>query len=67
MGIHPGVLGGRRYQLRNLILRQIWPLLLLPLVFAYVNWVVIPVEEGNLTEVFGDEYRGYQARTRRWL
>jgi protein-S-isoprenylcysteine O-methyltransferase Ste14 len=34
---------------------------------AYVNWVVIPVEEGKLTEVFGDEYLGYQARTRRWL
>ena len=50
-----------------LILRQIWPLLLLPLVVAYVNWVVIPVEEGKLTEVFGDKYRGYQARTRRWL
>jgi len=50
-----------------LILRQIWPLLLLPLVVAYVNWVVIPVEEGKLTEVFGDEYRGYQAKTRRWL
>ena len=50
-----------------LILRQIWPLLFLPLVVAYVNWVVIPVEEGKLTEVFGDKYRGYQARTRRWL
>jgi len=50
-----------------MILRQIWPLLLLPLVVAYVNWVVIPVEEGKLTEVFGDEYLGYQARTRRWL
>jgi len=50
-----------------LILRQIWPLLLLPLVVAYVNWVVIPVEEGKLTEVFGDKYRNYQARTRRWL
>ena len=50
-----------------LILRQIWPLLLLPLVVAYVNWVVIPVEERKLTEVFGDEYQGYKARTRRWL
>ena len=50
-----------------LILRQVWPVLLLPLVIGYMNWVVIPVEEVRLTEVFGDEYRGYQARTRRWL
>ena len=50
-----------------LILRQIYPVLLLPLVVAYVNWVVIPVEEGKLKEVFGEEYLGYQAKTRRWL
>jgi hypothetical protein len=31
-----------------MILRQIWPLLLLPLVVAYVNWVVIPSRKGNL-------------------
>ena len=49
------------------ILRQIWPLLLLPLVVAYVNWVVIPVEENKLSEAFGSDYRGYQAKTRRWL
>ena len=26
------------------ILRQVWPLILLPLTVAYVNWIVIPVE-----------------------
>ena len=50
-----------------LLLRQAWPLALLPLVVAYVNWVVIPVEEAKLTEVFGAEYLSYRARTRRWL
>ena len=50
-----------------LLLRQAWPLALLPLVVAYVNWVVIPVEEAKLTEVFGEEYLSYRARTRRWL
>jgi len=50
-----------------LILRQIWPIFLLPLVVVYVNWVVIPVEERKLTEVFSGEYKRYQARTRRWL
>jgi protein-S-isoprenylcysteine O-methyltransferase Ste14 len=49
------------------ILRQIWPLLLLPLVVAYVNWVVIPVEQARLTEVFGDRYVRYREQVRRWL
>ena len=49
------------------LLRQAWPLALLPLVVAYVNWVVIPVEEAKLTEVFGADYLSYRARTRRWL
>jgi protein-S-isoprenylcysteine O-methyltransferase Ste14 len=49
------------------ILRQVWPMLLLPLTVAYVNWVVIPVEEGKLTEVFGEEYKRYRARVRRWV
>ncbi|HKR08706.1 MAG TPA: isoprenylcysteine carboxylmethyltransferase family protein [Gemmatimonadaceae bacterium] len=51
----------------TLILRQIWPLVLLPLTLAYVNWVVIPLEQGKLSEGFGEEYARYQARVRRWL
>ena len=49
------------------ILRQVWPVILLPLTMAYVNWIVIPVEESKLTEVFGEEYDGYRKRVRRWL
>jgi protein-S-isoprenylcysteine O-methyltransferase Ste14 len=49
------------------ILRQVWPVLLLPLTVAYVNWVVIPVEEGKLREIFGEEYERYRARVRRWV
>lgn len=48
------------------ILGQIWPLLLLPLVVAYLNWFVIPVEERKLREVFGDVYEKYRLRVRRW-
>ena len=49
------------------LLRQVWPAALLLIVLAYVNWVVIPVEQAKLTEVFGAEYAAYQRRVRRWL
>jgi len=49
------------------LLRQVWPVALLPIVLAYVNWVVIPVEQARLTEVFDAEYAAYQRRVRRWL
>ena len=49
------------------ILGQAWPLFLLPLTVAYVNWVVIPVEESKLKEVFTEEYDRYRMRVRRWL
>jgi protein-S-isoprenylcysteine O-methyltransferase Ste14 len=34
---------------------------------AYVNFLVIPVEEKNLRGVFGDEYQKYSERVGRWL
>jgi len=49
------------------LLHQLWPVLLLPLTIAYVNGVVIPVEESRLHEVFGGAYDAYRARVRRWL
>jgi protein-S-isoprenylcysteine O-methyltransferase Ste14 len=49
------------------ILHQTWPVVLLPLTVAYVNWIVIPVEEAKLKEVFGDEYERYRAGVRRWV
>ena len=49
------------------LLRQIWPVVLLPLTIAYVNWTVIPVEEAKLEEVFPDAYRPYRSRVRRWI
>lgn len=48
------------------ILHQVWPVFLLPLTLAYINWVVIPVEEAKLQEVFGDEYEQYRGRVGRW-
>ena len=49
------------------LLRQVWPAVLLLIVLAYVNCVVIPVEQAKLTEVFDAEYAAYQRRVRRWL
>ena len=49
------------------ILHQIIPVILLPLTVAYLNRVVIPVEEKRLRAVFGAEYERYANRVRRWL
>ena len=46
---------------------DVWPAIVLPLLLAYVNFVVIPVEEQNLRGVFGDAYQEYGARVGRWL
>lgn len=49
------------------ILEQAWPLVFLPLVIAYVNWIVIPLEERKLGESFGAKYDDYRSRVGRWL
>jgi len=49
------------------LLKQIWPVILLPLTIAYLHWTVIPVEEAKLREVFLDDYDQYRSRVRRWL
>lgn len=46
---------------------EIWPVIVLPLLLAYANVVVIPVEERSLLGVFGDSYQQYRAKVRRWL
>lgn len=35
--------------------------------FLYLNWYVIPREEAYLTREFGDDYKTYCRRVRRWL
>jgi len=49
------------------IQRQILPLAVLLFVLAYVNWMVIPIEEMRLREVFGPAYDAYRRKVRRWL
>ncbi len=46
---------------------EIWPVIMLPLLLAYINFLVIPVEEKNLHSVFGVEYQKYSERVGRWL
>ncbi|HTX64570.1 MAG TPA: hypothetical protein VMD31_02250 [Opitutaceae bacterium] len=42
-------------------------MLLLPLILAYLQWSVIPLEEMRLAEVFAGDYAHYRSRVRRWL
>lgn len=49
------------------LMKQVRPIVVLPLMLAYLNWIVIPVEEAKLREVFGDQYDGYRGRVRRWI
>lgn len=51
----------------TLLLGTAWPLLFAPLVWAVMRFWVIAHEEAHLSAKFGDEYRGYRARVRRWL
>jgi protein-S-isoprenylcysteine O-methyltransferase Ste14 len=44
-----------------------WALILLPAVIAVVQYYVIAREEKYLERAFGEEYRQYQARVRRWV
>ena len=45
----------------------VWPLLLLPLPLAVLNFVVIPTEERILSGKLGADYEAYRGRVRRWL
>src|SRR5579863_9245314 len=50
-----------------LVLARLWPLLLVVLPWAAVNWLVIPFEEARLADIFGAAYAEYRRRVRRWL
>jgi protein-S-isoprenylcysteine O-methyltransferase Ste14 len=44
------------------------PMLFLPLIFFFViQFAVIPHEEKKLTKLFGQEYKSYCSRVRRWV
>jgi protein-S-isoprenylcysteine O-methyltransferase Ste14 len=49
------------------VVNSLWPLLLLPLVLAVMHRGVIVREERYLEAKFGDAYRDYKRRVRRWI
>ncbi len=49
------------------LLGATWALVFLPLLIIYTQVAVILPEERFLTRHFGDAYRAYAARVRRWL
>jgi protein-S-isoprenylcysteine O-methyltransferase Ste14 len=45
-----------------------WLMWLVPIaLFSLDNFVIIPFEERSMERTFGDQFRHYQARVRRWL
>lgn len=50
-----------------MLLGDAWPLLMLPAVLVLIQRAVIAREEAYLERTFGEAYRAYKARVRRWL
>lgn len=51
----------------SLLMKTAWPLVFAPLIWALLRYGVIRHEEAHLEARFGDDYRAYRARVRRWL
>lgn len=47
--------------------KNIWFVILAPLFAGLVTWLAILPEERHLEARFGEAYRAYKARTRRWI
>lgn len=44
-----------------------WPVFFVPLVLVIMQRAVIAREEVYLERLFGDDYRAYRRRVRRWI
>jgi len=51
----------------SLLLATWWPLAFAPLIWIMIRFGVIRHEEVHLEAKFGDAYRDYKARVRRWI
>jgi protein-S-isoprenylcysteine O-methyltransferase Ste14 len=50
-----------------LLFNSLWAIVLLPLALVLVHFTVITREERYLERTFGEDYRAYKARVRRWI
>lgn len=55
------------YAALTVLLGSLWPLLFVPLVWATMHYGVIMHEERYLTDQFGEDYRAYTSRVKRWI
>ena len=51
----------------TLLLGTFWPLAFAPLIWIMIRFGVIRHEEAHLEAKFGDAYRAYKTRVRRWI
>lgn len=51
----------------GLVRDSVWGLLTVPVLVVILDLIVIPGEEARLVARFGDSYRAYRHRVRRWL
>jgi protein-S-isoprenylcysteine O-methyltransferase Ste14 len=51
----------------SVLLGTLAPLLFAALLFLFLNFVIIPMEERSLREIHGQKYAEYEGRVRRWL
>jgi len=61
------VAGALLYLGLTLICNSAWPLVLFVPLLVVLDWGVVRREERYLEAKFGDPYRAYKARVRRWL
>ncbi len=51
----------------TLLVNSAWPFVFFPVMITLLHRLVIVREEAYLETKFGDEYRSYKARVRRWI
>ena len=65
---NPMYLGALAVGVGVALLAGAWPMWLVPAaLFLLQNFVIIPFEERSMERTFGDAYRDYRSRVRRWI
>ena len=65
---NPMYLGALAIGVGAALIAGTWPMWLVPvLLFVLQSFVIVPFEERSMERTFGDAYREYRARVRRWI